>query len=437
MTSETPTSAVSPPDSSAGAPEKNMVNPAPQPQSTGTEASAGTIAGAPFRSRRVWVIAGLVVLASVGALIWRSSSRSTGVSSASTEPSSAQSVAAARVTREDLYNEVTMYAEFRPYEEVELHAKVSGYVSEINVDFGDRVKSNQLLARLEVPELHDELDNALAIQKRAEADYADAHLSYTRLLAVEKGNPNLVAQQDLDTAEAKDRTTEAAIAGAKANVEKYQTLLAYTRICAPFDGIVTRRYVDKGALIQSGTASETQSLPVVRVSDNYRLRLDFPVSVAYVKDVRVGDSVEVRVDSLGGKTFSGSITRATLSVNEETRTMMTEIEVPNPDLELVPGMYAAVVLKVQRHLQALAIPIEAVPPGQTSSVYVITDKNEIEERPVKLGLDTPTRYEVLSGLQEGEMVLMGSRSQTHPGQKVQPKLMLSLSDQPNTSNSRE
>jgi RND family efflux transporter MFP subunit len=341
------------------------------------------------------------------------------------------------VTREDLYNEVTMYAEFRPYEEVELHAKVSGYVSEINVDFGDRVKANQLLARLEVPELHDELDNALASQKRAEADYADAHLVYTRLLAVEKANPNLVAQQDLDTAQAKDRTTEAAIAGAKANVEKYQTLLGYTRICAPFDGVVTKRYVDKGALIQSGTASETQSLPVVRVSDNYRLRLDFPVSVGYVKDVRVGQPVEVRVDSLGGKSFSGSITRATMSVDEETRTMVTEIEVPNPELELVPGMYATVVLKVQRHAQALAVPIEAVPPGQTGSVYVVNDKNEIEERPVKLGLDTPTKYEVLAGLKEGEVVLMGNRSQTHPGQKVQPKLIASLSSQANSSESRE
>ena len=182
----------------------------------------------------------------------------------------------ARVTRQDLYNEVTFPAEFRPYVEVELHAKVSGYVREMKVDFGDRVKAGQLLATLEVPELHDELHNAIATQQKAEADYTNAHLIYMRLAAVNKDHPNLVAQQDLDTAEAKDRTTSAAIAATRADVEKYQTLVAYTRITAPFDGVVTKRYADPGALIQAGTTSDTQSMPLVRVSDNYLLRLDFP-----------------------------------------------------------------------------------------------------------------------------------------------------------------
>lgn len=332
-------------------------------------------------------------------------------------------MAVAKVTRENLYNEKPIPADFRPYQEVELHAKVSGYVKEINVDFGDRVKTNQLLATLEVPELGDELNRALATRKRAEADYTDAHLIYTRLLAVDEAHPNLVAQQELDSAEARDHTTEAVIAAAKADVEKYQTLLAYTRITAPFDGVVTHRYVDKGALIQAGTTSETQSLPLVCVSDNYRLRLDFPVSVGDVKDIHVGDPVEVRVELLGAKSFCGTITRATLKVNLDTRTMITEVEVPNPSLELIPGMYAEVLLKVQRRSQALAIPIEAVPPGQTASVYVINDQNEIEERPVTLGVDTPSKYEVTAGLKEGEMVLLGSRSKVHPGQKVEPKVV--------------
>src|SRR4029077_2575388 len=132
-------------------------------------------------------------------------------------------VAVARTTREDLYNEVSIPAEFRPYLKVELHAKVSGYVDQINVDIGDQVKAGQLLARLEVPELRDELARAKAAEKRAEADYKDAHLVYSRLLAVEKEHPNLVAQQELDAAEAKDATTEAAIAAAKAETGRYQT----------------------------------------------------------------------------------------------------------------------------------------------------------------------------------------------------------------------
>jgi len=341
----------------------------------------------------------------------------------------APSVAVARVTRENLYNEVPFLAEFRPYVEVELHAKVSGYVRAINVDFGDRVKAGQLLAELEVPELDDELQNAVATQQKAEADYTNAHLIYNRLALVNKNHPDLVAQQDIDTASAKDRTTAAAIAAAKADVAKYKTLVDYTRITAPFDGVITHRYADPGSLIQAGTASDTQSLPLVRVSDNYHLRLDFPVDVPYVKDVHVGDTVEVKVDSLGGQPFQGKITRTMDKVNEDTRTMTTEVEVPNPKLEIVPGMYATAVLKVQRRPNALAIPIEALPAGDKTSVYVVNDKNEIEERTVALGLETPGYYEVLKGLKEGERVMIGRRSTVSPGQKVEAKLVGSLAQQ--------
>ena len=149
---------------------------------------------------------------------------------------------------------------------------------------------------------------------------------FTRLQGVNQQHPNLVAQQDLDTAQAKDESATAAIAAAKADVERYQTLVSYTRITAPFDGVVTHRYADPGALIQAGTASDTQSLPLVRVSDNYLLRLDIPVQVEYVQDVHVGDAVDVRVDSLSGRKFTGKITRFTDKVDEDTRTMITEIE---------------------------------------------------------------------------------------------------------------
>ncbi len=377
-----------------------------------------------FRTRLLpWQITGLILVTVVFVVLWRTwtgHAKETTAVLRTTPAATTPVVTAARVIRQDMYDRLTRYAEFRPYEEVELHAKVSGYVKEINVDFGDRVKAGQLLAVLEVPELSDELHRALAAQKRAEADYKDAHAVYLRLQAVIKDHPNLVAQQDLDAAESKDGMAEAAIAAAKADVERYQTLMSYTRITAPFDGVVTHRYVDKGALIQAGTTSETQSLPLVRISDNYRLRLDCPVDVPYVKDIHVGDPVEVRVESLGDKMLTGKITRSTMRVNQETRTMTTEIEVPNPNLELVPGMYAALRLTVQRHPQALAIPIDAVPPGHTSTVYVINQQNEIEERPVTLGLDTPTKWEVLAGLREGDLVLVGSRSQVHPGQKVEP-----------------
>jgi len=332
----------------------------------------------------------------------------------------------AKVTREDLFKEVTIAAEFRPYVEVALHAKVSGYVSKMNVDFGDKVKAGQLLATLEVPELQAELDNAVAVGQKAQADYTNANLIYTRLQSVNKDHPNLVAQQELDTAQANDLTASAAIAAAKAEVEKYQTLVSYTQITAPFDGVVTHRYADPGALI----AADAQNMPLVRVSDNYLLRLDFPVTVDYVKDVQPGDSVEVRVDSLNNKTFTGKISRFTHDVDDNTRTMTTEIEVPNPDLELVPGMYATVVLKVEKRPQVLAVPTEAVAGDKAPTVYVVNHNNQIEERPVKLGLETPDKYEVLSGLNEGDLVVIGNRAGFQAGQKVEPKLLaLAIGDE--------
>jgi RND family efflux transporter MFP subunit len=343
---------------------------------------------------------------------------------ASAEQTPAPMAGVAKVTREDLFKSVTMDAEFRPYVEVALPAKVTGYVGKMNVDFGDKVKAGQLLATIEVPELQAELDNATAAEQKAQADYTNADLIYTRLQSVNKEHPNLVAQQDLDTAQANSLATAAAIAAAKANVEKYQTMVAYTQITAPFDGVITYRYADPGTLI------DAQGKPIVRVSDNYLLRLDFPVTVDYVKDVQLGDPVEVRVESLNGKTFTGKISRFTHEVDDSTRTMITEIEVPNPGLELIPGMYATVVLNVEKHEQALAVPIEAVSNGKSPTVYVVNQDNQIEEHAVKLGLETPDNYEVLSGLQEGDLVVIGSRAGFQAGQKVEPKLVqLSMRDE--------
>lgn len=363
--------------------------------------------------RRLWGVSA-VLLVVVG--VWWRASRSPAQPATNSESPPVAGVMP--VTREDLFREVTMAAEFRPYVEVELHAKVSGFVKTMKVDLGDKVKAGDLLTTLEVPELDAELNNALAEEKKAEANHSNAHLVYERLAAVNQAHPNLVAEQDLDNAAANDQSTAAAISAAQAEVGKYRTLVGYTQIMAPFDGVVTWRYADPGALIQAGTSSDSQSLPLVRVSDNYLLRLDFPVSVQYVQYLHAGDPVEVRVDSLGGKVFHEKITRSTDKVDEDTRTMMFEIEVPNRELELAPGMYATVVLKVENRPRALAIPIAAVA-GKNNSVLVVNRNHEIESRPVTLGIETADKYEVLSGLKEGELIVVGNPRHLQPGQIVE------------------
>jgi RND family efflux transporter MFP subunit len=251
------------------------------------------------------------------------------------------------------------------------------------------------------------------------------HLAYTRLLAVNTAHPNLVAQQDVDAAEAKDLAAAANVTAARADIDRYQAWVDYSHITAPFDGVVTMRYADPGAFIQAGTAGPAAK-SLLQISDNYRLRLDFPVSVDYVQDIHAGDTVSVRVDSLGGKSFDGVITRFTDLVDEATRTMMTEIEVANQNLELVPGMYATVVLKTGRREQVLAVPTEAVVNEKLPVVYIVNQDDEIERRAVTLGLEMPDKYEILSGLRAGELVVVGNHSEFQAGQKVAPQVVVAL-----------
>ena len=384
------------------------------------------------RARLNWKLWLGLVLAAVCAWIFRpSASRATSSAAAHDEPS----VAAVKVLRTDLWREQVFDAEFRPYEEIELHAKVPGFVDTLTVDVGDRVTNGQCLATLEVPELKDDLDHAMAAERRSEeeakkaqAEHDEAHEIYTHLAAVQLAKPNLIAQQDIDLAQAKDRGAEAAMATAKeqihvsqADVRKLQTMMKYTVITAPFDGVITRRFTDPGALIHNGGSGAT---PLVRLSQNTRLRLVFPVSVPFVPQIKLGDPVEIRVQSLA-KPLAGKISRFTRKIEMTTRTMEAEVDVPNPDLTLVPGMYASVIFRFERRPHTLAVPVEAVEREKTSTVYRISPEGKLEERAVQVGLETPDKLEVLSGLAENDLVMIGSRGQLKPGQKVEPKMIAS------------
>lgn len=333
-----------------------------------------------------------------------------------------QVVGVAAVTRQDLAKELSVQAEFRPYQEVNLHAKVAGYLQKISVDIGDSVKAGDLIATLEVPELRSDLARGEATTKRAEANYREAHLNFTRLQSVSRSQPTLVAAQDLDVAEAKDAAAAAALAEAQSDLARYRTMEQYTRISAPFTGVVTQRFADTGALIQAGTSSSTQTMPLVRLSQNDRLRLAFPVSVSYAAGIKVGDTVDIDFAD-GSPRKTGQIARFTRRIVTETRTMIAEIDVPNPELRLIPGMYVTVILKVDLHPQVLAVPVEAVSGTKQPTVYVINRDKAIEERPIQLGIETPTKYEAVAGLKEGELVMIGNRSQVHIGQKVTTKLV--------------
>jgi RND family efflux transporter MFP subunit len=360
------------------------------------------------------------------------------------------SVPVAPVTRADLSSRLELAADFRPFLEVDLHAKVAGFLKNITVDIGDRVRAGQLLAVLEIPELNDELAQAAAEidrsrseviraqddLRRAESAHAASHANYTRLAEVTKVRPNLVAQQEIDDAQSKDLVGEAQVSAAKAALEsaknqvnvsvakesQFKTLLAYSRITAPFAGVITKRYADPGAMIQAGTASQTQAMPLVTLAQADLLRLIVPVPESAVAQVHIGAPVAVRVPALN-RTFEGRVARFTGQVQSSTRTMDTEVDVPNPTLALVPGMYAYATLSLDRKTDALSIPLQAVAGLETTSpsVLVVSSRNELEQRPVRLGIESASRIEVLSGLKENDMVVVGNLRRYRPGQAVSPK----------------
>jgi RND family efflux transporter MFP subunit len=331
-----------------------------------------------------------------------------------------QTVAVARTERTRLTNSMTLQGEFYPFQDVMIHAKVSGYVNPIAVDIGDHVKAGQLMATLEVPELKDELMSARASARRAEAEHAIAHLDYTRLVEVNRSQPNLVAQQDLDNAQAKDNATTAAMAAAKADADRFSTLEGYTRVLAPFDGVITKRFVDNGSLVEAGTASNTG--PLVEIAENNLLRLRFPVPEAETPLVHLGGEVRISVDALN-RTFTGKITRDAWDIDRSTRTMIVEVDVPNEDNAFKAGMYASVTLSIQDAPDVLAVPLQALSGGDGTSVLVVGKDNAIQERSVSAGLRTSSRVEIKSGLAEGDLVVVGDRSGLVPGAVVSPKLI--------------
>ncbi|MGH9500899.1 MAG: efflux RND transporter periplasmic adaptor subunit [Terriglobales bacterium] len=353
------------------------------------------------------------------------------------------------VKRGSLVDSLTLSGAFRPYQQVDVHAKVAGYVRQIFVDVGDKVKTGQVLAILEVPELSAQVVGAKAdIERsrdaihrcqseiqRAESTYAAYHAAYTRLKQASTSRPGLIAEQELDDSLAKDKESEAQVASARAalaesesqlavdqaNLDRLSVLEAYSRISAPFAGVVTKRYADTGALIQAGTASETQSMPVVQLAEWSRLRLVVPVPESAVPALRLGGLVQVHVSALN-RNLEGRIARFADALNDQTRTMETEIDVENRDGTLVAGMYAETSLTLSQRNSVLTLPIQAVRrEGSSASVLLLDQDDRIRERQVKLGEEGNDRIEIVSGLSENDQVVIGNPSDFSPGEKVQPK----------------
>jgi RND family efflux transporter MFP subunit len=359
-------------------------------------------------------------------------------------------VGVTKVVKQSFGRDLTLSSELVPFQEIDVYAKEAGYVKDLKVDYGSRVKAGQIMATLEIPELEAQLQedraditNATNQVVRAQHDvaryqaqYKALHLEFTRLNDVFQSQPGIVAQQEVDDAQGKDiaaasqvdagqaalEAAQSQLSGAKAKLAHDQSLFDYSKITAPFSGVVTERYANLGTLVQAGTSSSTQAIPIVKLSQDDLFRLVIPVPESYVRFIRIGDPVDVRVPSLN-RTFPGKVARFSVDVRSDTRTMHTEVDVPNPQRVLLPGLYAEARLQFDRKENVLAIPVQAVShEGGKTSVLIVTPDETVQRRPVETGLQTSNDVEIVSGLNEGDEVVVSDRSGLSPGQRVRPQI---------------
>lgn len=338
-------------------------------------------------------------------------------------------VTVARPERRAMARTIMLAASLEAYEQAPLYAKVPGYVERITVDIGDRVEAGQIVATLEVPEMAQrsaEAESQLA-ERRAELAKAEAETALQKAVFARSQGlraKDAITEQDLEQARA---GSASAIAGlelararmrsAEARLAERRALMDYARLRAPFTGIVTRRLVDRGALVQAATSSSGVS-PVVVVARIDRVRVLVDVPEPDVPSIDRGDRAVLEIAALPGRLFPGEITRFAGALDPASRTMRTEVDFSNPDGALRPGMYGALAIDVEAHPAALTVPEGAVRREKRRAVVYVLDGERAVERAVTTGLSADERIEVVEGLGEDEPVIVSGGANLTDGARV-------------------
>ncbi len=362
---------------------------------------------------------------------------------AAAPPDAVPTVPVLTVERGAIANRIEVTGQFRPWQEADLYAKVAGYLHEIRVDVGDRVRAGQVLATLEVPETQAELEQAAATRKRVELDVARAssdverakasldlrRSTFDRLQAAAKARPRLIAQQELDDAASRLREAEAQLAAAEATrnaarqqvevaqsaIGRVNAMLTFSTIVAPFDGVVTRRYVHPGAMIPAGTSSQTR--PVVQIADIRRLRLVVPVPEAAIGNIRNGQQLSGEILN-STQTLTAAVARFTHNVDPSSRSMDVELDVANPSGAWMPGMFVKLLVPLEQSTAALWAPPDAVRQRDGASLLYAVKGDVLEERKVQTGIQSADRIEIRSGVAEGETIVAATGLPLRNGQRV-------------------
>jgi RND family efflux transporter MFP subunit len=306
-------------------------------------------------------------------------------------------------TRAPAERRIELQGEARPFASVTLYAKLSGYLKEIRVDKGDRVRQNQVLAVIESPELDRQYDAAVA-----DASYKRADAKRAAALA----GPGVVSARESELSTSQAEVADATVA-ALAMQKSYESLRA------PFDGVVTARFADRGALVQNAANAQTSALPLVTVAQPERLRVYVYVDQRDAALVRVGDTAEVSVPERPLAPLKGKVTRSSNELDPKTRMMLVEVDLDNRAGQIVPGSLVTVGLVV-RTTPRVEVPVEALVVRAKQPHVAVVKDGRVRYRPITLAGDDGARLQILGGLDEGELVALNLGNNAADGARVQP-----------------
>jgi len=313
------------------------------------------------------------------------------------DPTHPVDVQVTKPARQPLVYTIALPANVSPRYQTTLYAKVSGYLKWIDPDKGDQVKKDEVVAIIDAPEVEEQYQQAVA-------DYKIKKITFERLDKVWKESPDVIAKQDVDVA-------EATYHGAKNLMQQRAAMREYTKVRAPYDGIVTARFADPGALIQVATSSATNAIPLFTIMDLDTVRVYTNVPQDDSPWIVPGKTnATVRVKELPDRAFTGTVTRSTLALDPSTRSLLVEIDLPNPGHALRPGTFAEASLGLREIPNALVLPPQAIVSGQKGKSVFIVEQGKAKSVPVQTGITDGKWMEITTGLSgEEEVVVVGKR----------------------------
>jgi len=367
---------------------------------------------APKRPRMKLLVVGVGLALLLGAGFWvlesgtqpvdpKASPSAAKPPAAATEAGSVPEVQVVKPARRDVAATLRLPATVSPLQQTTIYAKVAGYLKAVNYDKGDRVKQGRVLAVIDAPEIEQQYEEALA-------DYTIKKVTYERLAQVWKQAPDVIAKQDVDVAEASAKAAQHLL-------EQRQTWLDYTKVRAPYAGVVTARFADPGALVQGATSSATQAVPLFTIMDVSTLRFYVNVPQEDAPFVKKGTPATIVLKEPAEKKIETTVTRSTMSLDPSTRTMLVEIDIPNPGEALVSGMFVEVILTLRQHQSALVVPPAALVADSSSKAVFVVDQGMARKVSITTDIDDGVWVEVTSGLTGAEDIVVVGKSQLVDG----------------------